>query len=88
MGHNLFGEFGEINLRQITISQFLDIPVLEISKLILCQIVISEKPPNIIAAKYSRFTVFEQLWIPLHKSFKNRIILEYLRKYSDKIFIK
>ena len=29
----------------------------EIAKLILCQIAIFEKPPNIIAAKYSRFTV-------------------------------
>ena len=29
----------------------------EIAKLILGQIVISEKPPNIIATKYSRFTV-------------------------------
>ena len=55
IGDNLFGEikkFAKINHHQITISQFLDNPVLEIAKLILCQIVISEKPPNIITVKY------------------------------------
>ena len=63
IGDDLSGEIGEfkkfakISRRQITISQFLDSPVLEIAKLILCQIVISEKPPYIIAAKYSCFTV-------------------------------
>ena len=31
--------------------------MLEIANLILCQIVIFEKPPNIIAAKYSCFAV-------------------------------
>ena len=46
-------KLSKISRRQITISQFLDIPVLEIAELILCQIVISEKQPNIIAAKYS-----------------------------------
>ena len=43
--NNLFGKFAKISCRQITISQFLNSPVLEIAKLILCQIVISEKPP-------------------------------------------
>ena len=67
IGEDLFGEIGElkkfakISHHQIKTSQSLDIPVLEIAKLILCQIVIYiyifEKPPNIIAAKYSRFTV-------------------------------
>ena len=65
IGDDLFGEIGElkkndkISRRQITISQFLDIPVLEIAKLIICQIVMYDKPPNIIAAKYYRFTVLD-----------------------------
>ena len=65
IGVYLFGEIGEfkkfteISRHQIKISQFLDIPVLEIAKLIICQTVIPvfEKGPNIIAAKNSRFTV-------------------------------
>ena len=64
IGHDLFGEIGEFKKfakiyirRQIKTSPFLDSPVLEISKLIPCQIVIFEKPPNKISAKYSRFTV-------------------------------
>ena len=52
-----FFKFAEISRRQIKLSQFLDIPILEITKLILCQIVIFEKPPNKIAVKYSSFTV-------------------------------
>ena len=60
IGYDLFEfkNFAKSSRRQIKISQSLDIPVLEIAKLILCQIVIFEKPPNIIAAKYSRFTVY------------------------------
>ena len=47
--------FAKISRRQITISQFLYSSVGN-RQLILCQIVIAEKPPN-IATKYSRFTV-------------------------------
>ena len=51
IGDDLFGEIlkkiAKISCCQIKTSQSLDIPVLEISKF--------EKPPNIIAAKYSRF---------------------------------
>ena len=63
IGDDLFGKIGKFKqIRQNSsspnkISQFLDIPVLEIAKLILCQIVIFERAPNIRAAKYSRFTV-------------------------------
>ena len=59
----LFGEFGElkkfvkISRRQIITFTSLDITVLEIAKLIIHQIAIFEKPPNIIATKYSHFTV-------------------------------
>ena len=62
-GDDLFGEIGEfkffskISCRQIITLQSLYIAVLEIAKLILCQIVVFEKPPNIIATKYSRLTV-------------------------------
>ena len=61
-GGDLFGEIGEfkkfakISRRQIKTLQSLYIPVLEITKLIICQIVIFEKPANKIAAKYSCFT--------------------------------
>ena len=60
--NHLFGKIGEFKKiakichRQIKTLQSLDIPVLEIAKLILRQIVIFKKTPNIIAAKYSRFT--------------------------------
>ena len=63
IGYDLFGEIGEfkkiakISCRQIITLQALYIAVLEIAKLILCQIVIFEKAPNIIATKYSSFTV-------------------------------
>ena len=64
IGDDLFGEIGEfkkfpkISCHQIITLQSLYIAVLEIAKLILCQIVIFEKPPNIISTKYSRFTVY------------------------------
>ena len=67
IGDNLFGEIGKFNkfakicCRQIITLQSLYIAVLEITKLIICQIVIFEKPPNIIATKYSRFTVSNQI---------------------------
>ena len=44
--------------------------VLEIAKLVLCQIVIFEKTPNIIVAKYSRFTVPSEILV-----FKNYLML-------------
>ena len=93
--NNLFGKIGEfkkiakISHRQITISQFLDIPVLVIAKLIICQIVISEKLPNIIAAKYSRFTVHGiQIWslqkyIPVATNFT-----DYLKHLTKKLSTK
>ena len=46
-------KFAKTSRRQIKTPQSLDIPVLEISKLILHQIAIFEKLPNIIAAKFS-----------------------------------
>ena len=58
---DLFGEIGEfkkfakINLRQITISQFLAIQVMEIVKFILCQIVIK-------TAKYNSWFPFYSSW--------------------------
>ena len=62
INNNLFGEIGKFKKfakisHKIKRSQSLDILVLGISKLILRQMAIFEKPPNIIATKYSRFTV-------------------------------
>ena len=53
-----FKKFAKISLRQIKTSQSLDIPVLEIGKLIFCQISIFEKPPNIVVLQLVCFLVF------------------------------
>ena len=84
IGDDLFGEIGKfkkfakISRRQITISYFLDSPVLEIAKLILCQIVICEKTPNIIATKYSRFTehiLLHHVYSHMHNSCSIKLVI-------------
>ena len=47
----------KISRRQIKTSQSLDIPVLEIAKLIIAKLSYLKKIPNTIAAKYFPFTV-------------------------------
>ena len=60
IGDDLFGEFKKFTKisRQIKTSQLLDIRGLEIAKLILQQIAMSEKPPIIIPTKYYNHKIF------------------------------
>ena len=72
IGDDLFGEIDKlkkivkISPHQIKTLQSFDIPVLEIAKLFVCQIVIFEKPPNIHVLQYAVYCVLQTMAVPLH----------------------